>query len=300
MSQKRFYVIGIGEILWDLLLTGKQLGGAPANFAFIASQLGDCGTIVSRVGDDENGAEILRQFKSYGIEIDEIQIDRKNPTGTVVVNLKNGQPEYKITEPVAWDFLAMNDNLRDLAKKCDAVCFGSLAQRNAVSRKTIREFLRSTRIDALKIFDVNLRQNYYSLEILRESLALANVVKLNDEELPKLCEMFAVEGADETERLKNLRGKFDLRLLCLTRGAMGSLLVTEIEVSENHGVKVEIADTIGAGDAFMAAMTHGFLRDWSLDEINEKANRVGAFVASQTGAMPSFKEMKWNEKIKAI
>jgi len=300
MKEKRFNIVGIGEILWDLLPAGKRPGGAPANFAFITSQLGDCGTVVSRVGEDENGAEIFDKLKSYGLEINEIQIDRENPTGTVAVSLKNGQPEYEITESVAWDFLAMNDRLRDLAKKCDAVCFGSLAQRNAVARGTIREFLRLTRSAALRIFDVNLRQNYYSPEILRESLVLANVVKLNDAELPKICEMFAVEGANETERMKNLRGKFRLRLVCLTRGANGSLLVTENEISENGGVKTEIADTIGAGDAFTAALTHGLLRGWILDEINEKANRVGAFVASQTGAMPSFKEMEWSEKTKAI
>ncbi len=292
MTEKQFKAIGIGEILWDLLPTGKQPGGAPANFAYTASQLGDCGTVVSRVGADENGAEILKLFKTCGLEINEIQVDREKPTGTVKVNLKNGQPEYKILEPVAWDFLETNDNLRDLAKKCDAVCFGTLAQRNAISRKTIQEFLRSTRSDALRIFDVNLRQQFFSPEILRESLALASVVKLNNEELPKICEMFAVEGANEAEQAKNLRGKFDLRLVCLTRGEDGSLLVTENEVSENHGVKIEIADTIGAGDAFTAALTHGFLRGWSLDEINGKANHVGAFVASQTGAMPSFREME--------
>ncbi len=300
MSEKRFNIIGIGEILLDLLPTRKKLGGAPANFAFTASQLGDCGTIVSRVGDDKNGAVILGKLKSYGLEINEIQIDRKNLTGTVKVNLKNGQPEYEILEPVAWDFLEMNDNLRDLAKKCDAVCFGSLAQRNTVSRRTIREFLRLIGNNTLRIFDTNLRQNYYSPEVLSESLALANVIKLNDEELPKICEIFAVGGANETEQTKKLLEKFDLNLVCLTRGAEGSLLVTENGISENHGIKVKIADTIGAGDAFTAALTHGFLRGWSLNEINEKASRVGAFVASQTGAMPSFKEMDWNEKTKTI
>ena len=288
MKEKRFNIIGIGEILWDLLPAGKRPGGAPANFAFITSQLGDCGTVVSRVGEDENGAEIFEKLKSYGLEINEIQIDRENPTGTVAVSLKNGQPEYEIREPVAWDFLEMNDRLRDLAKSCDAVCFGTLAQRNAVARRTIREFTRLTRSDALRIFDVNLRQQFFSPEILRESLVLANVVKLNNEELPKICEMFAVEGANEMERTKNLRGKFDLRLVCLTSGAKGSLLITKNEASENGGVKIEIADAIGAGDAFTAALTHGFLRGWSLDEINKFANKVGAFVASQTGAMPRF------------
>lgn len=217
MSEKRFNIIGIGEILLDLLPTRKKLGGAPANFAFTASQLGDCGTIVSRVGDDKNGAVILGKLKSYGLEINEIQIDRKNLTGTVKVNLKNGQPEYEILEPIAWDFLEINDNLRDLAKKCDAVCFGSLAQRNTVSRRTIREFLRLIGNNTLRIFDTNLRQNYYSPEVLSESLALANVVKLNDEELPKICEIFAVGGANETEQTKKLLEKFDLNLVCLTR-----------------------------------------------------------------------------------
>ena len=281
-------VIGIGEILWDLLPSGKQPGGAPANFAYISRRLGDHGIVVSRVGNDAAGDEILQILERVGADVSHVQKSAEHHTGTVKVSLANGQPSYEILENVAWDYLESTEDWRDLAISCDAVCFGTLAQRNEFSRRTIREFVKLTRRDCLRIFDVNLRQNYYSAEILRESLESANVVKLNNEELPKICKMIAVEGEDETEQIKNLREKFDLRLICLTRGANGSLLLTANEASENGGVKVAVADTIGAGDAFTAALTHGFLRGWSLDEMNNFANRVGAFVASQTGAMPDF------------
>lgn len=299
LMNDKFNIVGLGEVLWDVLPAGKQLGGAPANFAYISKQLGNRGIVASRVGSDADGKQILQRLEKIGVDVSHLQTDDEHQTGTVKVSLENGRPSYEITENVAWDFLNLTEDWRDLAKTCDAVCFGLLAQRNTVSQRTIREFLRLTRIDALKIFDVNLRQQFFSPAILRGSLLLADVVKLNDEELPKICEIFAVEGANEIEKTKNLRRKFDLPLLCLTRGANGSVLVSENEVSAHHGVKVEVADTIGAGDAFTAALTHGFLRGWNLDEINEKANRVGAFVASQTGAMPSFKEIKWNEKAKA-
>lgn len=287
----RYKLIGIGEILWDLLPAGKQPGGAPANFAYVSKRLGDHGIVVSRVGNDAAGDEILQHLEKVGTDISHVQKDAEHQTGTVKVSLESGQPNYEITENVAWDHLDLTTDWRDLAKGCDAVCFGTLAQRNEFSRRTIQEFVKLTRRECLRIFDVNLRQNYYSAEILRESLESANVVKLNDEELPKICEMLAVEGGDETEKIKNLREKFDLRLICLTRGANGSLLSAANEASENGGVKVVIADTIGAGDAFTAALTHGLLRGWNLDEINVFANKVGAFVASQTGAMPSFESL---------
>ncbi|MCY7345290.1 MAG: carbohydrate kinase [Pyrinomonadaceae bacterium] len=282
----KYKTIGIGEILWDLLPAGKRPGGAPANFAYISKRLGDHGIVVSRVGNDAAGNEILRNLERVGADVSHVQKDAEYQTGNVKVSLENGQPSYEITENVAWDYLDLTADWRDLAKVCDAVCFGTLAQRNEFSRRTIREFVKLTRRDCLRIFDVNLRQNYYSAEILRESLESANIVKLNNEELPKICEMLTVAGGNETEQLKNLREKFNLRLICLTRGASGSLLSAANEASENGGVKIEIADTIGAGDAFTAALTHGFLRGWSLDEINQFANRVGAFVASQPGAMP--------------
>lgn len=281
---KPFNIIGLGEVLWDVLPDGKQLGGAPANFAYTASRLGNRGIVLSRVGDDANGAAILDELKAKNLSTEHIQIDQKNPTGTVKVKLENGQPEYEIIEPVAWDFLESSDDWREIAANADAVCFGSLAQRGDISRKTIREFVELSK--GWRIFDVNLRQNYFSAEILCESLRLANIVKLNHEELPQIVEMFETAGADKIAQAENLREKFDLNYVCVTRGAAGSILIKSGEVSEHGGEKAEIADTIGAGDAFTAALTHGVLRDWKLSEINEFANRVGAFVASKTGAMP--------------
>lgn len=286
MSEKRFNIAGLGELLWDVLPTGKKTGGAPANFAYISSQLGDCGIVASRVGNDADGIEIIERLKSAGVKTESIQVDENRSTGTVTVELKNGQPSYKISEGVAWDFLELTANWRDLALNCDAVCFGSLAQRNPVSRSTIHEFLSLTKRTAERVFDVNFRQDYFSQDVLQDSLSAATIVKLNHEELPIVAETFKIRGLTETERIRNIREKFDLKLVCMTRGAYGSLLVSESAISEHTGIKVEIADTIGAGDAFTAAMTHGVLRGWDLDTINRDANRVAAFVASQPGAMP--------------
>lgn len=288
MSEKQFKIVGLGEVLWDVLPTGKQLGGAPANFAYVSKRLGNRGIVASRVGNDAAGREILDSLESTGVDVSHIQTDAKHQTGTVKVALENGQPSYEIIENVAWDFLELTENWRNLAKSCDAVCFGTLAQRNPVSRHTIQGFVKSVKTDCLRIFDVNLRQNYYSPEFIKDSLNLANIVKMNHEELPKLAEMFAINSLNEIEQAKRLCGKFKIRFLCLTRGGNGSLLLTEEETSEHCGIKVEITDTIGAGDAFTAAMSHGILLGWNLDEINEFANKVGAFIASQTGAMPSF------------
>ncbi|HQU84969.1 MAG TPA: carbohydrate kinase [Pyrinomonadaceae bacterium] len=286
MSDKAFNITGLGEILWDILPTGKHLGGAPANFAYISKQLGNNGIVLSRVGNDEFGREILDELESKNISTDFIQIDAENPTGIVNVVLENGQPNYEIVENVAWDFLELSENWRKIAEKCDAVCFGSLAQRNEVSRKTICEFVGLTK--NLRIFDVNLRQNYFSEEVLRESFRLANIVKLNHEELPIVAEMFVCKAENQIETARNLLEKFNLKLICVTRGGNGSLLISQDEVSEHKGLNVKIADTIGAGDSFTAGMTHGILHGWALEKINDFANKIGAFVASNAGAMPDF------------
>ncbi len=288
MSEKQFKIVGLGEVLWDVLPTGKELGGAPANFAYISNQLGNRTIIASRVGDDENGKEILQKLEKVGVDISQIQKDAGHRTGTVKVSLQNGQAGYEIAENSAWDFLEFTEDWQDLAQNCDAVCFGSLAQRNSVSRETIQEFVKLTKPGCLRIFDVNLRQNYFSESVLFESLQLANIAKLNHEELPIIVEMFGTKGSNQIEQALNLRETFALRLVCLTRGGAGSLLIDETEISAHSGIKIEIADTIGAGDSFTATLADGILRGWSLVEINEKANRIGAFVASQTGAMPVF------------
>ena len=286
--RENFNIIGLGEILWDVLPDGKQLGGAPANFAYVSNVLGNRGIVLSRVGDDEFGREILDELQAKNLSTEYVEIDAEKRTGIVSVNLENGQPSYEIVENVAWDFLELSENWSEIAGKCDAVCFGSLAQRNEVSRKTIREFVGLTK--GWRIFDVNFRQNYYSAEIIGESFRLANVVKLNHEELLMVAEVFEIKSENQIDLAKKIREKFALKLVCLTRGANGSLLITKDENSEFSGLKIEVKDTIGAGDAFTAALTHGILRGWELDKINKFANKVGAFVASKTGAMPDFTE----------
>lgn len=290
MAGKRLWIIGLGEILWDILPNEKHLGGAPANFAYISNQLGNNGIVLSRVGNDELGKEIFRSLKTKQISTDFVQIDREKSTGKVNVVLEKGQPNYEIVENAAWDFLELSENWLKIAEKCDAVCFGSLAQRNEISRKTIREFVGLTK--NLRIFDVNLRQNYFSGEILRESFRLANIVKLNHEELPIVAEMFDCKAENQIETARSLLEKFSLILICITRGGNGSHLITKDRTSEHKGLKIKIADTIGAGDAFTAAMINGILRNWELDKINDFANKVGAFVASKTGAMPVFSEFE--------
>jgi len=284
-----YNIIGIGEILWDLLPGGKKVpGGAPANFAYVASQLGNNGIILSRVGTDTAGIDLLLHLNAKSLSKDYIQDDPKNPTGKVDIRFENGQPRYEIVEQVAWDFLELSGTWRAIATQTDAVCFGSLAQRNPISRETILEFVKLTR--NLRIFDVNLRQKFFSVEILRESLDIANVVKLNHEELPVVAQMFEIKNQKPVQAAREMISRFDLELVCVTRGAGGSVLVTKNELSENAGLNVAVADTIGAGDAFTAALVSGLLRGWNLDKINEFANKVGAFVASQTGAMPGFPE----------
>ncbi|MCD9184901.1 MAG: carbohydrate kinase [Pyrinomonadaceae bacterium] len=286
MTDKSFNIIGLGEILWDILPTGKHLGGAPANFAYISKQLGNNGIVLSRVGNDGFGQEILDELKTKKISTDFIQIDAENPTGTVKVKLENGQPSYEIVENVAWDFLEFTESWNDVAERCDAVCFGSLAQRGEVSRKTIRKFVEKAK--GLRIFDVNLRRDYFSNEILYESFRLADIVKLNHEELPVISGIFEIEGANLVKTAERLLSEFSLKIICVTRGGNGSLLITKDAVSEHEGLEIKIADTIGAGDSFTAGMTHGILRGWTLEQTNDFANKVGAFVASNAGAMPDF------------
>jgi fructokinase len=288
MSEKQFKIVGLGEVLFDVLPTGKMLGGAPANFAYIATQLGNQGIIASRIGNDSNGKEITQLLANKQVDASLLQTDSEKPTGIVNVKLENGQPSYEIVENVAWDFLESSDDWKELAKSCDAVCFGTLAQRNSVSKETIQSFVSLTTPNCLRIFDVNLRQNYYSQNVLETSLNLANIVKMNHEELPIIVEMFDVAGVNQIEQAQNLRHTFNLKAICITRGGNGSLLVTEQDFDENAGVKVEIADTIGAGDAFTAAMVSGFLHKFELKIINSQANRIGAYVASKSGAMPTF------------
>jgi fructokinase len=282
-----FKVVGIGELLWDVLPEGQKLGGAPANFAYITQMLGGHGEVASRLGNDPLGDEALAQLAAKGLDTQYVQRDSEHPTSTVDVHLEGGQPSYQIHEAVAWDFMEWTPQWRELAWSADAVCFGSLAQRSATSRATIREFLAGTREEAVRIFDVNLRQHYFSAEVLAESIRLADLVKLNHEELPRIISLLGLHSGSEVENAQRLRAAMGLKLVCVTRGGSGSLIVTAHEVAEHPGCPVTVADTVGAGDAFTAGLVHQYLRGASLAQMSETANRVGAWVASQAGAMPA-------------
>ena len=287
MTNAKYTIVGVGELLWDLLPSGKQLGGAPANFAYITNLLGDTGIPASRVGRDPLGDEALQRLAQLGLTGASIQRDSIHPTGTVNVEIDNGgQPRFDISEPVAWDCLEWTPAWQQLAREADAVCFGSLAQRSSQSRSTIRSFLHAARPEAVRIFDVNLRQTFYNAQVLTESMKLATIVKLNQEELPKIMRLFELENRGEEDSARRLLSSHDLKLVCVTRGNSGSLLVSADERSEHPGFKVKVADTVGAGDAFTAALVFGYLRGMPLPQINETANRVGAWVASQSGATP--------------
>jgi fructokinase len=288
MTDRERTIVGLGELLWDLLPSGKQLGGAPANFAYITNLLGDYGIPASRIGCDALGDEALQQLTQLGLSANFVQRDSAHPTGTVNVKIDAaGQPCFEIQQPVAWDYLEWTEEWTQLAREADAVCFGSLAQRSAISQSTIRTFLNATRREAIRIFDVNLRQSFYSRQILADSMSLATIVKLNHEELAKIMALFELEHRSEKDSARHLLSLYDLKLICVTRGDAGSLLVSGDECSEHPGIKVKVADTVGAGDAFTAAMVHGYLRGAPLAQINETANRVGAWVASQSGATPA-------------
>jgi len=299
MSNPRPIVVGLGELLWDLFPHGKQLGGAPANFAYMTALLGNSGIVASRVGDDRLGQEALWHLKASGLDVSRIQRDLSHPTGTVKVEVdSHGQPEYQITENVAWDFMEFSEDWISLARTAHAVCFGSLAQRNRVSRATIRAFLSALPSFAMGIFDVNLRQAYFDANNLRDSTRYAKILKLNHEEFPRFVELLQCPvkkstcAADEPDdcdvsAARWICREFGVRIVCITRGAAGSLLVTADSLDEHPGFAVKTADTVGAGDAFTAALVHHALRGSSLATMNAAANRMGAWVASQEGATPS-------------
>lgn len=281
-------VVGIGELLWDLLPGGKQLGGAPSNFAYMSSLLGNEAVVLSRVGDDTLGVEATKRLRSLHLETKFVQIDNSHPTGTVAVTVdSSGLPEFRIAPNVAWDYLEWHDGLRELATEADIVCFGSLAQRQEPARSTIHQFLRATREGCLRIFDVNLRQSHYDAITLRTGLALAAVVKVNNEELPIVLQCCGLPTSDdETSDAELLLEHFGMELVCLTRGQRGSLLLEKDKRSDHPGFRVPVADTVGAGDAFTAAFAHFYHAGESLETINDAANRMASWVASQPGATP--------------
>jgi fructokinase len=288
--EERPLCVGIGEVLWDLLPAGRSLGGAPINAAAHAAQLGAKAAAISGLGDDAEGGEILERLRALQMDVAGVRVVRGLPTGLVDVKLNDaGVPIFSIRVPAAWDAIEMDATVEQLARTADAVMFGSLAQRDQRSRKAIREFLHAVRPECLKVFDVNLRQPFYSTEVIRSSLELADVLKLNDAELPVLADSLEIAG-DETARLRAVRERFNLDLVVYTRGDRGSRMVTADRDESHPGYPAEVVDTVGAGDAFTAAVTVGLLRGLQLESLQEVANRVAAFVCSQPGAVPPLPE----------
>ncbi len=280
-------VVGIGEILWDLLPDGKKLGGAPANFAYHVSQFGLPGCVVSAVGNDPLGREITSMLdeKKVNRHIETVDF----PTGTVEVDVdSDGIPSYNIKEGVAWDNIRWNDTLADLARNTKAVCFGSLAQRHDVSRDAIHRFVDSIPAEnnPLIVFDINLRQDFFTKEILDSSMRRCNILKINDEELVTVSRLFGIPGPDMREISEELLRRYNLSILILTCGINGSYVFTPGESSFLPTPKVTVADTVGAGDSFTAAFTASILKGLTVKEAHRRAVDTSAFVCSQFGAMP--------------
>jgi fructokinase len=294
-------ILGIGELLWDIVPDGMRLGGAPANFAVMAGRLGNHAAILSRIGRDDLGRQAIDRLDPMPVETGFLEVDQLHETGRVTVVLADGEPRYTIHEPAAWDFLELSDEWVQLVERADAICFGSLAQRNQKARLTIQTLAAEASAACIRVFDVNLRAPFYSAEVLEESLELATVVKMNGAEAPLVLDVLdlAIEEApiaggtlSTPEYLRaaaeRLLGEFpSLQMVAATRGSRGSLLVTRDEWNEHPGFPVKIADGIGAGDAFTAAMTHYMLRGADLATLNEAGNRWGGWMASQSGAMPA-------------
>ena len=280
-------VIGIGEALFDMLPEGKKLGGAPANFAYHVSQFGIESCAVSAMGDDELGKELEAELNEHHLNYQIEKVDY--PTGTVQVSLDaNGIPAYEIKEGVAWDNIPFTPALEEKAKNCTAVCFGSLAQRSEVSRNTIHRFLDTMPDEEgrYKVFDINLRQGFFTKEIITESIRRCNILKINDEELITISRLFGYPGIDLQNKCWLLLGKYNLKMLILTCGVNGSYVFTPGEVSFIDTPKVEVADTVGAGDSFTGAFVASILRGKSVREAHELAVKVSAYVCTQNGAMP--------------
>ena len=285
-------IVGMGEALWDVLPEGKKIGGAPANFAYHVSQFGFDSRVVSAVGNDDLGDEILKVFKEKQLKH---QLQTVNyPTGTVQVTLDdNGIPCYDIKEGVAWDNIPFTDDLKRLALSTRAVCFGSLAQRNEVSRTSINSFL-DTMPDGegqLKIFDINLRQGFFTKDIIRDSCQRCNVLKINDEELVAISRLFGYPGIDLQDKCWILLAKYNLKMLILTYGTNGSYVFTPGVVSFQETPKVPVADTVGAGDSFTATFTAALLKGKSVPEAHKLAVEVSAYVCTQSGAMPELPQV---------
>lgn len=282
----RLVIAGIGEVLWDVYPDAARFGGAPANFACHAAALGAEAWMASAVGVDELGDRALDTLEGAGVECGTAARDREHDTGQVLVTLdSSGQASYKFADDSAWDHLEWSAPLESLAKRCDAVCYGTLGQRSPISRATIQRFVSATPQQALRMFDVNLRQHFFDRRTIDTSLRIASAVKLNEEELPNVAELCEINASTPRDMLRQLVERYDLRIAALTCGAEGALLIAGDEESTCPAVPAKVVDTVGAGDAFTATLVPDFLRGLPLAEINRHANAVASFVCSQPGAV---------------
>jgi fructokinase len=285
-----FKIVGVGEILWDILPNGRKLGGAPANFAYHVSALGHNGIVLSRIGNDDNGKEIINILMKRNLVTNYIQIDKNRLTGIVKVKMDDlNQPNYDIEKGVAWDFINWNKDFDTLLKTSDAVCFGTIAQRNVVSRNTIINFLKEINKSAIKVFDINLRQGFFNKKIIEKSLRLSNILKLNTDELEILRKLFKINiRYGEIDICRFLIDSYNLNLVCLTRGEEGSILVDKDSYYQSHIYPYKVADRVGAGDAFTAAVIINYLKGYPIDLISIFANKLASWVTSKDGAMPVY------------
>ena len=280
--------VGIGEVLWDVFPDGTHhLGGAPLNFAYHANGLGGSGFIASRTGDDDLGARIVSELSKSALATHYLQTDPAKPTGTVSVSLSEaGVPSFTIHEDVAWDAIEMTADLAKLAGEADAVCFGTLAQREETSRATIREFLELA-AGARRIFDVNLRQGFYSKQILDDSLGLCSVAKMNDAELEIIAGTLDLAPGEEIDRLRELVSRYELEAAALTMGAAGCLIVSRAGAVSGRAPEIRVADSVGSGDAFAAALAIGLAEGMLPEKLVRFCNLAGAYVAAHPGATPA-------------
>jgi len=286
-------IVGLGEALWDCLPDGSKLGGAPANFAYHASQFGNDAYAISAIGNDALGDQTLKEFDEKHLKYVMPRVDY--PTGTVQVELdEEGVPTYDIKQNVAWDNIPFTPEIENIANHCGCVCFGSLAQRNKISRDTIHRFIDTTPMACLKIFDINLRQNFYSKEIIQDSLKACDILKINDEELVTIGRLFGYPGLDIENKCYLILGKYNLKMLVLTCGTNGSYVFAPGVKSYQPTPKVEVDDTVGAGDSFTGSFASAILAGMPIKDAHKLAVEVSAFVCTQPGAMPKLPESLLN------
>lgn len=281
-------IVAIGEVLWDCFPDGKQLGGAPFNFVYHAGKLGTKSFLLTAVGDDEYGIEAKKTTEELDINTRLFQINEYS-TGTVQVKTNvNGIPDYSISTPAAWDYIQMKEGDKDLIKQADVLCFGTLAQRNEVSRNAIQCLIDNASPSTLVVFDINLRQDYYSDEIIIRSLEKTNILKLNEDELPIVCRILGIGIKDEKKAIEKISLRYDISLIAYTKGQSGSYLYNTEEFSFLTTPKVNVSDTVGAGDAFSASIVIGYLESLSLRQIHQQAVELSAFVCTKQGATPAY------------